>query len=156
MDTTGTYLGTNEDIEVFAELWRENLAEMSTMGGEILPTARTLAFFRRVYLNTSQLGCAVFGADGNAVYLWTPLESPWDTRWGKAAVGHGAYVRPVHRRKGWATRVRNRGILEMKRLGCEVLIGGWFHDNPVEQHINLQFGYRPYHTNTVLMLNEVD
>jgi GNAT superfamily N-acetyltransferase len=99
-------------------------------------------------------GLCLFGAEKNAIFFCTAVLAPFDTRWGKAMAGHSAYVRPEYRRKGWATRLRQRAVEILKNAGYDTLLGGAYHSNDLEAEIVKQFGYKPYHTSGSVSLRE--
>jgi len=136
---------TPQDAALFGSLWIELLESHQEYGGDILPTERTMAYFRGVfqaYTEEERQGVVLFGARNNAVLMWGELESdfPYDHPWGRWAMGWGVYVRPDFRKQGISSALRQRGANELSLMDFETILGGLATGNSPARESIIQFG----------------
>lgn len=147
------------DEPLFMDLWFEYLKEGFVEDwGDMLPTAHTLHFFDLVFQNVvsgSVPGVCLFGADGNAVLLWSSVGELFDSRFGKTMHGWGTYVRREHRRLGWSQHMWQEGTRRARALGFDTLINATHSGNDIGQKASAAFGFRPYQSLGYLSLKEV-
>jgi GNAT superfamily N-acetyltransferase len=127
------------------------------MGGDIRPTEKTMEFYCglfRDYTTGRRAGTVVFGANGNAVLMWgeTGTELPWDHNLGRWAMGWGTYVRPEHRRKGWAKLMRLSASEYLRKRGFTSVLGGPIPGNKAGMASLSEMGFAPYQETLTLRL----
>lgn len=145
------------DGDLFEELWKEFVTQQRTVGGDVLPTKKTMDFYRSVFdsytLGLSQ-GIVVIGALDNAVLLWGQPqgELPWDHTLGKWAMGWGTYVRSDFQRQGWGTLMRSAAVEVLRGMDFDSILGGPWPQNEAGLLTWLKFGAEPYQNNYVVRL----
>lgn len=102
-------------------------SEMPTM--EIKATRKNAEVFYDLFIR-DHIGKCVFVYDNgsiNGILWWTEVPSPFETK-GRFAQG-GTYVKPEFRRLGIATRLRERGKEELRKMGISEIRGVLDHMN---------------------------
>ncbi len=114
----------------FLGLWFEYLKETKELGGEIIPSERTLIFFAEMvqtYTMEPTLGVALATVNGQKLVgclLWGALPPvPIDTEFGKIAHGFGTYVLPSYRLKGLSAKMREAAKDLLAAEGFETVLG---------------------------------
>jgi GNAT superfamily N-acetyltransferase len=121
-------LATWEDRSEFLELWRQYLAELERVGGEVRATEKTLRYFG-VELEKALDGCGVavvFEHDARlaGVHLSSLIDWPYETNLGKAAMAWGTFVAPGLRGSGVASRLRDRALSSLRGQGVRSVLFG--------------------------------
>tara|TARA_Y100000310_G_scaffold225116_1_gene227123 strand:- start:2590 stop:3114 length:525 start_codon:yes stop_codon:yes gene_type:complete len=147
MDITGEGVSTAlpSDEGVFLTIWEEAIKSQYAIGGTMIPSLKTMAFFRdlfRAYVAREMEGVVLFGASENAVLLWGDVGNvfPWETTIGKFAMGWGTYVRPDYRRQGWARALRDEAMVKMYDMGFDTVIGTAVSGNEAGNESLLDYG----------------
>jgi GNAT superfamily N-acetyltransferase len=147
---------TAADRDLFLKLWREYIAELGTLGGEVLPTQRTMDFFARFfdwYVSGELPGVALLLEDFGVLMCGAMAKEPlYDSTFDPMAHGWGTYIQPDHRGKGYSRVLREAGVAAMKHAGFKAVVGGSHTKNDVSQASLLSFGGRVYQLGFVLYL----
>ena len=143
---------TAQDYPTFLKLWISFLENQLLMGGDVLPTPKTISFFTVVfnaYITGERRGVVLLAGD-YGVSLWGEDmgESPIDCKYVPLARGWGIYVTPEYRRKGLSTQLYEYGARRMAEMGFSYVCGMILINNDV----SLQ-GLAKYETQTPSVLH---
>lgn len=148
-----------DDRRAFMLLWEEYLKDLQDMGGEIIPSKRTLLFFSKVfaaYTQNHDRGVCLIYFDGKipaAVLLWGEiLPLPIDTTLGRIAQGWGTYIRLKYRGKGLSSELRAAASFILREAGFNSVIGSSHDKNQHGLQTGLAAGFEPFQTTCVLDL----
>lgn len=149
---------TIQDAGLFLSLWSDHIAELLDLGGDILPTEKSMAVFLEYFAAyvTGQLdGVVLIDPDG-AVLMWgeTAKDQRLDTVTGPSAQGWGTYVAPNLRRKGISKQMREMGLKELREKGFRHLIGVVSVENEAGLRSSLALGMKPTFTLVSMDLSE--
>ena len=149
---------TAADRRLFLTMWKDYLTELRTLGGEMLPTEKTMAFFgnifdaytttaiRGVVMMAGSRGVLMEGAYANVASLDTMYE-PMAHNW-------GGYTRPAHRRKGVSRVLRESMNKALRELGFKTILAGAHAGNPVGAVAMRARGFETIQDLMVLRLEE--
>ena len=122
---------TKEDRDEFLRLWRDYLKEVSDMGGDILPTDRSMLYFGMLfdaYVSGVLRGAVVLLVDvettrAYGVVMWGMLtdEPLVDSRFGVTASAFGSYVEPKFRGHGYSADMRRMAAKFIKAAGIDAV-----------------------------------
>lgn len=143
---------TAQDYPTFLKLWISFLEDQLVMGGDVLPTPKTISFFTVVfnaYITGERRGVVLLAAD-YGVSLWGEdmAESPVDSSFSPLARGWGTYVMPEHRREGLGNALREYGSRRMREMGFAYIAGTILVTNEVSTQ-----SLKKYETSTPMMLH---
>ena len=150
------WLAKPSDRALFASLWRAYLTEMRSLGSEVRPTDRSMAFFMALfdaYTMGSRFGvCLLAGHEG--VLLWGEgMESyPLDTDFGRLAHGWGTFVASPARGKGVSKALREEAKRRLRAMGFDSVVGMAHSPNPLGLQTGLGVGFEVYGQQAVLRL----
>ena len=143
---------TAGDYPTFLKLWIDLIESQAAMGGDMLPTPKTLSFFTVVfdaYLNGNRRGVVLLAGD-YGVSLWGEdlADSPIDTKYAPYARGWGTYITPAHRREGLGSAMREYGCRRMREMGFTHVTGLLLLTNEVSRQ-----SLKKYETETPMMMH---
>lgn len=140
------------DRNLFRKMWLDYLTESyGTKDSEIQPDDFNIdrySLFFDLYVSGQLPGIVLFIGEA-AVLMWGGIgEDPFhmDT---KRALGFGTYVKPEARRKGYSKMIRQAGVLLLRELGFETVIGEVKHggkDFDIRVKAAEKSGLKPYAT----------
>lgn len=139
---------TPADRDGFLVLWAAYLESQRELGGDILPTARSLEFFGRLfdlYVADKLEGALVLAEhDGDfvGVVMWGEMPRLFDVRWKKPAQGWGTYVAPKARGKGVSDKLREAAKKSLREQGFDVVIGYVLQGNYLGTESTANFGFK--------------
>lgn len=120
----------HDELEDVLLLWLAMLGENFQIGGEIMPTPHNLDIYRGLmsaYLTGAAEGVVLVAEQDErlvGVLLWGQGgDNPFDTRWGRCAMGWGVYVRPGARGTGLSTALRLEGRALLYGMGFDSVLG---------------------------------
>jgi len=117
------------DIPELLVLTKDYLDEQQDFGGDVLPTPRTIDYYRTLFAGV--IGKTIMGAavalswNGSLVgfHLTVELPMPWDSMFGRAALGFGTFVDPAFRGRGFGVALREVANDLLREAGFETVIG---------------------------------
>ena len=143
-------VATQNDRNIFVELWSEFLVEHRKLGSFILPTERTLRHFLCLFDDYTQgrkIGVTTISDCDHAVGMWGTVTadgtSPYDSEYGHTAYGHGVYVRPDHRRKGLSLELWKRAEKSLRKRGIDAVVGSTIMANSDLRPMGEGRGFKP-------------
>lgn len=145
------------DRVVFREMWTEYLKDLQALGGEQLPTERTLDFYLGLfdrYTEDPSQGAAYFAGDPCVgVILWGDAgDMPWDHTLGRVAYGWGTYVRPPARGMHLSKVLRDVAASHLTHVGFDSVLGSATPDNRPGIESGNAYGFERLHDTRVLRL----
>lgn len=143
---------TQKDYPTFLKLWVEYLESQLLLGGDVLPTPKTISFFTVVfnaYVEAERRGVVLLAGD-YGVSLWGEDigDLPVDSRYAPLARGWGTYVTPDHRREGLGNALREHGSRRMYEMGFSYIAGTILVTNEVSTQ-----SLKKYETSTPMILH---
>lgn len=149
-------VASSKDRALFSSLWRAYLSELRSLGSEIRPTDRTMAFYMALfdsYTMGSRFGLCLLAGDG-ATLLWGESmdSSPLDTDFGKIAHGWGTYVAPPARGQGLSRALREEAVRRLADMGFDSVLGMAHLPNEKGLQTGLGVGFKVYGQQAVLRL----
>jgi len=149
---------TADDRDLFLTLWREYLTELRGLGGEQLPTERTLGFYGALfdaYVSGRFEGVVLLAGDYGVLMEGAVAEGPiLDTVYEPAAHSWGTYTRHTHRRRGVSRALRESMNKALREAGFRSIIAGVHIGNPVGSASTIGFGFERVQDVVVLRLEE--
>lgn len=144
---------TPQDYPTFLKLWIKYIESQVALGGDMLPTPKTIAFFTVVfnaYLSGERRGVVLLAGDGHGVSLWGEDmgESPIDTKYAPLARGWGTYVMPEYRRAHLGSVMREYGCRRMREMGFKYVTGVMLLTNEISMQ-----SLKKYETQTPMMIH---
>lgn len=144
---------TELDYGVFVRLWVDYIDSQARLGGDLLPTPKTLAFFTAVfnsYVQHERRGVVLLAGEADGVSLWGEDlgDSILDSRYDPYARGWGTYIVPSRRREGLGSAMREHGCRRMMDMGFKNVTGVMFITNDV----SIQ-SLKKYETHTPMMIH---
>jgi GNAT superfamily N-acetyltransferase len=128
----------HHELEDALLLWLAMLGENHEIGGEILPSKQNIDVYRGImsaYLTGAAQGVVLVAereGDLVGVLVWGEGgANPFETRWGRCAMGWGVYVRPGARGLGLSTALRTEGRRMLRDMGFDSVLGSAVDANMV-------------------------
>lgn len=111
------------DEGTFRSLVIAYLEEMAVKGSEVIPTERTVEYYMSLFWGAVNGATCLLIEYPVAFTLAVPAEFPYDTTFGRTAMGIGTYIAPAARRRGLSVALRERLLSELKGEGYETVLG---------------------------------
>ena len=149
---------TASDRRLFLTMWKEYLTELQTLGGEMLPTEKTMAFFGNIfdaYVTTTIRGVVLMAGSRGVLMEGAYANVPsFDTTYEPMAHSWGGYTRPAHRRKGVSRTLREPMNKALRELGFKTILAGAHAGNPIGAEAMRARGFESIQDLMILRLEE--
>ncbi len=149
---------TAKDRRLFLTMWKEYLTELQDLGGEMIPTPKTMAFFGNIfdaYVTTTIRGVVLMaGSRGVLMEGAYANQASHDTTYEPMAHSWGGYTRPDHRRKGVSRKLRESMNKALREMGFKTILAGAHAGNPIGAEAMCARGFESVQDLMVLRLEE--